>query len=134
MIAGGLSILLLVAALAWSDGGEVAALSAADAGRHASEQPLWVVDLYGSAYLRAASPHASWLARFTEEPVRVRRGETTLLMRAVPVADPPTRRAVNAAMARKYGWVDRLFGRVVHPGSELPVRLEPLTASISPSR
>ena len=61
MLAGGALLLALVAALLLVGAGEVATLSVSDARGHHLETELWIVDLDGSSWVRAAGPHEDWL-------------------------------------------------------------------------
>ena len=104
MLAGGAALALLLLAPTWIDEGEVATLTALDRSGHDGRTEHLIVDVGGTAYLRAAAADAHWLERLRQHPeVRLRRGDTTLLVRAVPVDDPWTRDAVDAAIRAKYG-------------------------------
>jgi hypothetical protein len=130
MLVGGYSFLALLAFLAWLEGGEIGVLVHADPSRPQVETRLWVVDVNGATYVRAPTADTIWLDRLLAGHVRLRRGETTVLVRAVPVDDPWTRRAVNEAMQRKYGVFDRFFGQLHGGAASLPIRLEPITANV----
>ena len=130
MLAGGALLLALVAALLLVGAGEVATLSVSDARGHHLETELWIVDLDGSSWVRAAGPHEDWLERLRERPdALLIRGGASVLVRAVPVEDAGARSAVEADMARKYGLGERLLERLRFGRPQIPVRLEPITAS-----
>jgi len=129
LLVGGFSLIALVTGLAWVDSGEIGVLLGEGMREHRVEARLWIVEVDGRSYVRAATPQASWVGRVLGGPVRLQRGDTTRLVRAVPVQDANTRRAVDAAMRRKYGALDWAYG-VLHGGeASLPVRLEPITAT-----
>jgi hypothetical protein len=128
MLAGGLSLLALASTSLWIEEGELAALSCLDArGRGAVEQ-LWIVDVDGATYVRAASADASWVQQLGQ-PVRLTRGRSTVLVRAVALDDAWTRRIVDRAMHDKYGLFDSAFHGLHAFEQPLPVRLEPITAA-----
>jgi len=129
MVVGGFFFLALLACVAWLEGGELGVLVPADPSRPQVETRLWVVDVDGATYVRAPTAETVWLDRLLAGQVRLQRGETTVLVRAVPVDDPRTQRAVNEAMQRKYGVFDRFFGQLHGEDASLPIRLEPITAT-----
>lgn len=129
MLVGGFLFLGLLCAVPWLREAELGILVPADPSRPRVETALWVVDVQGATYVRAPSAEAAWLDRLLAGPVRLHRGETTVLVRAVPVDDPWTRSAVNEAMQQKYGVFERFFGQLHGAGTSLPIRLEPITAT-----
>ena len=106
--------------------GEVITLTTTDDQGATHQTPLWVVDHDGSAWLRAGSANASWLERVQAHPrVEVERAGMTQAYRATLV--PEATDEINAQMASKYGFSDRLVGILV-PGSRghsMAVRLDP---------
>ena len=89
------------------------------------ETQLWVIDQEGELYLRAHFPGAKWLTRLRNHPeVELRRGDASDSFLALPVDDPEVRRAVNQAMAAKYGFADRLASAVWNPEKSIPVHLD----------
>jgi hypothetical protein len=108
--------------------GERVALHTVDEQGRGYESTLWVVELPGSGlYLRSGNPASGWLARLERHPlVELERDEETAHYRAVAVREDGARRAVNEAMARKYGAIDRLVCRFVDVERSVPVRLEPI--------
>ena len=87
-------------------------------------QAVWVVEEGGELYLRAHFEGAKWLTRIRNQPeVELRRGEAMQSFFAGPVDDPEVRRAVNRAMAEKYGLTDRLASAVWDPEKSIPVHL-----------
>jgi hypothetical protein len=56
--------------------------------------------------------------------VELERGEAKDSFLAVPVDDPAVRRAVNQAMAAKYGLADRLASSFWDPEKSVPIRLD----------
>ena len=91
---------------------------------------LWVVEEGGEFYLRAHYPGAKWLERARAEPkVELERGDSSQKFLARTVDDPELRRAVNRAMAEKYGFADRLASSVWDPEKSVPVHLDRNSAS-----
>jgi hypothetical protein len=122
--------------------GEVVTLStfAPDGVEH--ETQLWVVEGdglegagTGALYLRAHSGRAGWLERLRVKPqVDLLRGGAQRAYVAAVAADDAIRDDVNRAMARKYGFSDRLLGWLLDPGDSIPVRLVPDPARESAAR
>jgi hypothetical protein len=106
------------------DVGEVVTLRTTGEDARSCETQLWIVDLDGERFLRAARPDVHWLARLrrTSRPVLVRRG-VERVVRAHPEDDSTTRERVNAAMAEKYGLADRLWRVVSDSSRSVPIRL-----------
>ena len=76
---------------------------------------------------RSGDPASHWLARLTLHPlVELERGGATAPYRAIARAEPEARRAVNEAMARKYGAADRFVRSFVDVERSVPVQLEPI--------
>jgi len=124
---GGLAALLVSTALL-VDEGELVTLVTSDGQRNYSTQ-LWIVEVDGREYLRAASSNVHWLARLRAQPeAGLRRGRDrdapVESIRAVPVFDEALRARVNRAMAGKYGLADRLWGRISDRKNSLPIRVE----------
>jgi hypothetical protein len=106
-----------------SETGEVVVLHTTADGEQVTTR-LWVVDLDGDPWLRAGSA-SGWYARLVASPevLLARQGMT-----ARYVAEPRTERRaeVNALMADKYGWRDRLIEVLVGGRDDaIPVRLRP---------
>jgi hypothetical protein len=130
MLAGGAALALLLLALIWIDEGEVATLTALDRGGREKATEHFIVDVGGTAYVRASAADAHWVERLRQHPeVRLRRGDTTLLVRAVPIDDLWTSNAVDSAILAKYGLLHRVLFWLVESGNPVPVRLEPITAA-----
>lgn len=116
---------VVLGSLAWPEG-ELVRLHTWEAER-VHDSTLWVVELDGHPWLRAGSPDAGWLARLRREPVvELARNGSRAAWRAVPVARPEARRAVNEAMARKYGVADRVVRALLGVEDAVPVRLDPV--------
>jgi hypothetical protein len=125
----GIALLLAVAAIALVDEGEVVTLVTFDAQGRPFETDLWVVDLDGSAYVRAAHPDEGWLERVRERPeVHLLRGGGLVTVRGVPLEADAVRQSVEAAMRAKYGWVERALLLLRDHSRAVSVRLEPLAA------
>lgn len=87
--------------------------------------PVWIVQIHGTPYLRAGSPSARWLDRLRARPeVLVERGGVERRYLAHPREDPRYRRAVNRAMAEKYGLADQLVTLFIDRNDSVPIRLE----------
>jgi hypothetical protein len=126
------AILLTAIAL---DPGEVATLTTYNGDGKAYETQLWLVELDGATYLRAHYVRAEWLARLRERPeVELQRGEEQRGFTARVADDDATRRAVNDAMAAKYGVSDRLVRYFFGLRAAVPVRLEPRSEPVPDTR
>jgi len=125
MLVIGLLIGGVLAGVMLIDEGEVVTLytSGPDGDQYGTQ--LWVIDEGGELYLRAHYGGARWLGRIVDRPqVELRRGKMYCSFRAGPVDDPEVRRAVNRAMAAKYGLADRLASVVWDPERSVPVHLD----------
>jgi hypothetical protein len=128
----GCAIGLVVFGVALLPEGEVATLSTFGADGTQHQTQVWVVDGNGSSggshgeiFLRTG-PRTRWLARLRARPeVELERGGETHAYRAVVEEAPEVRERVNRAMAEKYGFPNRLLGRIYDPASSVPVRLVP---------
>jgi len=113
-----------------SNSGEVVVLTTTDAAGAPHKTPLWVVDHGGSSWLRAGSDQTAWLARIRANPrIQVERAGATTAYTGTLV--PEATAEINAQMAEKYGFADRLVG-VLLPGTRghsMAVRLDPETPS-----
>ncbi len=132
MLLGGLAIVVVVLAAIWVEiwveEGEVATLVTFDSGEHAVHSDLWIVDVEGRTYVRAADSETDWLERLLGRPeAQLQRNGAVSRVRAVPLDDPAVREVVNGAMRRKYGSVDRVVGWVRDRSRCVPVWLEPLS-------
>jgi hypothetical protein len=128
MLLGGLAVVAVVLAAIWVEEGEVATLVTFDRREQAFDTQLWIVDVEGRAYVRAADTETDWLGRLLARPeVRLRRNGIVSRARGVTSDDPSVREAVNRAMRRKYGSVDRVLGWVRDRSRCVPVWLEPLS-------
>ena len=106
----------------------VATLVTFDSRQQAFDTDLWIVDIEGRTYVRAADLESDWLERLLARPeLQLRRNDTFSRARGVPSDDPAVREAVNDAMRRKYGSVDRVVGWVRDRSRCVPVWLEPLS-------
>jgi hypothetical protein len=128
MLLGGLAVFAVALATIWVEEGEVATLVTLDSRQQAFETDLWIVDIEGRTYVRAADLESDWLERLLARPeLQLRRSDTVSRARGVPSDDPAVREAVNDAMQRKYGSVDRVVGWVRDRSRCVPVWLEPLS-------
>ena len=109
------------------DEGEVVRLLTIDAQLHEHETDVWIVDLASGSYLRSSAPDSAWLARLRANPVvNLIRNGSKRQYRAVFVDDEAVREELNRAMERKYGFADRLWGRMRDRSSAIPIRLQSL--------
>ena len=136
MLLGGLGVVAVVLATIWVEiwveEGEVATLVTFESGEHAVHTDLWIVDVEGRTYVRAADAETDWLERLLGRPeVELRRNGVASRVHGMPSDVPAVREVVNRAMRRKYGSVDRVVSWVRDRSRCVPVRLEPL-ASTSP--
>jgi hypothetical protein len=143
MLLGGLGVVAVVLATIWVEiwveEGEVATLVTFDSKRHAIHTDVSIVDVEGPTYVRAADaetdwlaadPDTDWLERLLARPeVQLRRDGMVSRVRGVPSDDPAVREAVNRAMRRKYGSVDRVVAWVRDRSRCVPVWLEPLSST-----
>jgi hypothetical protein len=128
MLLGGLAVAAVVLATIWVEEGEVATLVTSDSRERAIDTDLWIVDVGDRAYVRAADSETDWLERLLARPeVELRRQGMVSRVRGVPSDDPAVREAVNRAMRRKYGAVDRVVASVRDHSRCVPVWLEPLS-------
>ena len=108
-------------------GGEVVTLRTRDAGGAIQETRLWIVEHDSALWLRAGDPSSGWLQRLEATPeVEIQRGPDTELYTAVAVPDKGPE--VDARMAEKYGWGDRVIGVIRSEGASIAVRLDPRDA------
>jgi hypothetical protein len=118
---------VLVAAGTWFIGEqiEVAVLRTFYADGQGHDTKLWVVDHEGRLWLRGGRHHLGWLDRIRHNPrVELTRDGITEEYVAVIEEEPETKRAINQAMAEKYGWIDRWY-EILMRYDPVPIRLEP---------
>jgi len=121
----GVAALAAVVVATSVDEGEVVRLVTTDSAGQAFETRLWIVDVDGSCYVRSASADSSWLSRAEARPdAELERSGELGSVRAVRVADPGVRDAVNEAMRAKYGVLDSLSLGLRDPAHAVAVRLD----------
>lgn len=104
---------------------EVVVLRTYDAQGAGTGTKMWVVDYQDRPYVRIGRPGRGWGERLEANPkVELVRGGVTSARTAVVVQDPEIRRAIDAAFAAKYGWIDWWFGVVLRKDPQA-VRLDP---------
>jgi hypothetical protein len=134
MITVGFLAALLVVASRAIDEGEIVKLTTVDASGRSHVTEVWIVDLDDGPYLRAGSPDVEWLSRVRDRTeITVQRGDRDAKFRAVLLERAPTREQVNVAMRDKYGFADRLWGRIADQGRSVPIRLVPAGAAMTAS-
>jgi hypothetical protein len=129
-IGAALGVVVLLAAGTYLAGEqtEVVVLRTFDAGGTVHETKLWAVDHEGAVWVRVANPERGWYRRLRAHPrVELVRGGRARAMDAAPDASPEARRAVDAAFAARYGWVDAWYGLLLRR-APVPVRLTPADA------
>jgi hypothetical protein len=118
-----LVLLLFGSQMLASESGEVVVLRTQDVGG-VHETRLWVVKHEGRPWLRAGNADTGWLVRLQAQPeVEVVRGDETLAVRAVPVAEARDR--INELMNEKYGLADAYICSFFPRETKIPVRLDP---------
>jgi hypothetical protein len=120
---------LVVLVLVWfglqvvaSESGEVVVLQTrSDTGTETTR--LWVVERDGALWLRSGGGSSGWYGRLAATPeVRLQRGDHDFACRAE--SEPAERDVINALMAAKYGWRDRLIALLIGERTNaVPVRL-----------
>jgi ABC-type Zn2+ transport system substrate-binding protein/surface adhesin len=130
MLIIGLLIGGVVAGFMFIDEGELVTLYTRSPNGDRYGTQLWVIEEAGDLYVRAHYPGAKWLARIRDHrEVELHRGEASQSFFAWPADDPEVRRAVNRAMAAKYGLADRLASSLWNPEKSVPVHLHGNNAS-----
>jgi hypothetical protein len=115
-----------VAVMVASESGEVVVLRTFDPAGKGYETRVWVIEDQGRLWLRAGDPASRWLQRLKIEPeVQLERAGETLSYQAVPVDKPDVRSWLNARLAEKYGWADRVVALLSDRSAVVPTRLEP---------
>jgi hypothetical protein len=120
------AVIVVLAALQMfaSEVGEVVVITTHDAAGAPHRTRVWVVDHDGAQWIRAGSNRSAWFARLEVQPtLELERGTTTGVYRAVVV--PEATAAVNALMAKKYGWADWYVGTLFSRDHAVVMRLEP---------
>jgi len=111
---------------------EVVALRTVDGRGHTHDTRLWVIDHEGRPWVRGVRPAHRWIERIRANPrVELERDGTTAAYTASIVETEAAKRAIDEAMAVKYGWVDRWYALVVR-NHTIPVRLDPDGAPPAP--
>lgn len=111
--------------LAGDLGGEVVVLTTSGEGGKPHHTSLWVVDDHKQIWLRAGMPDSAWFERLKATPhVTLEREGVIKNYRAVPI--PKQRERINALMAERYGWADRLIGIMRNAEETVPIRLDPI--------
>jgi hypothetical protein len=108
--------------MAASESGEVVVLHTKEGGGETTTR-LWVVDRDGAPWLRSGAGESGWYRRLAADPaIALERGGERFDCVAEP--QPQLRDEINAQMAAKYGWRDRVIGLLVGSRDDaIPVRL-----------
>jgi hypothetical protein len=133
MLVIGLLVALLVTGAALIDEGEVVLLTIEDDQGRLHETDLWVVDLDGRPYLRAAQPDATWLAWVRAHPrIVLHRAGAKRQYLAVVVETRVAHDRVRHEMALKYGFADRFWSWVSDRSLAVAIRLDIEAGSEAP--
>ena len=104
-----LLVVVFVMQFAASESGEVVVITSYDREDVGYDTRLWIIELDNRWYLRAGSRNAAWSKRLAARPdFVIERGDFE--GRVVARPNDALTAEVNAAMAEKYGWADRLVG------------------------
>lgn len=126
LILVGVVVAFVLAVIIASESGEVVVLRTLDPTGTAYETRLWVIEEENRLWLRAGDPGSRWFQRLKVKPeVELERGGETRSYRAVPVDDPDVLAWLNARLAEKYGWADRLVAVLGDHSVSVPTRLDP---------
>jgi hypothetical protein len=129
VIVGLLPLLIAVGTFFAGERIEVVVLRTLDSQGVEHDTKLWIVDHEGHPWVRVSRPHFRWLERVRANPhVVLIRKDTVASYRAIPVETPEAKRAIDAAMTAKYGWIDRWYEMIVHDEA-IPIRLDPAPGS-----
>ena len=115
LLIGGVTGLLVMGALFFDEGEVVTLVTEIDGRQYPTH--VWIVEVDDRRFVRANRPDARWLARVRANPdvSLLRPGsphDVSEPYRARVVADARLKARVNAAMARKYRFADRAWGRL----------------------
>ena len=92
---------------------EVAVLRTFDDAGKPYDTKMWVADVDGRPYVRIGRAGRSWGERLkSHSDVELVRGGATIPCSASVITDEALHRAIDAAFAAKYGWVDWWYGWV----------------------
>lgn len=125
LLLGSLPVLIAVGTLVAGEQFEVVVLRTLDGANHPHETDLWIVDHEGRPWVRGIRPTLRWIERIRANPrvELVRNGKTTAHTASI-VATADEKRAIDEAVAAKYGWLDRLY-EILIPHDTIPIRLDP---------
>lgn len=125
VLLGAIPLLIGVGSFVVGERMEVVILRTVDAQGHAHDTKLWIVDHEGHAWVRSVRPTLRWLERIRANPhVELERDGKFASYTASIIETESAKRAVDAAIAAKYGWVDRWYELIVRHDT-IPVRLDP---------
>jgi hypothetical protein len=125
LLLGSIPLLVSVGSFVAGEQIEVVALRTIDGEGHPHDTKLWVVDHGGRPWVRSIRPTLRWLERIRANPqVELVRDGKTMACTASIVETEAARRAIDDAMAAKYGWVDHWYEMLVRHDT-IPVRLDP---------
>jgi hypothetical protein len=122
---GSLPVLIAIGSYLAGEQYEVVVLRTLDDNHHPHDTTLWIIDHEGTPWVRGIRRNLRWIERVRANPrvELVRNGETTARTASI-VETPDEKRAIDEAIAAKYGWLDRLYELVV-PHDTIPIRLDP---------
>ena len=107
---------------------EVVSLRTLDGQGHTHDTKLWIVDHEGRPWVRGVRPTLSWVERIRANPrvELIRNGKSAVYIASI-VETADEKRAIDEAIAAKYGWVDRWYELFVRHDT-IPIRLDPAGA------
>jgi hypothetical protein len=125
LLLGSLPVLIAVGSYVAGEQYEVVALRTLDGANHPHDTQLWVVDHEGRPWVRGIRPNLRWIDRIRANPrvELVRNGKSTRYTASI-VQTIEEKRAVDEAIAAKYGWLDRVY-EILIPHDTIPIRLDP---------
>ncbi|HEY8155650.1 MAG TPA: nitroreductase/quinone reductase family protein [Myxococcota bacterium] len=125
VLLGVLPLLIAAGSFVAGERMEVVVLRTTDGHGHAHDTKLWIVDHDGHLWLRSVRPTLRWLERIRANPrvELVRRGETRAYTASI-VESLDAKRAIDDAIAAKYGLIDRWYELLVRHET-IPIRLDP---------
>lgn len=128
MLAVGCLTAAILFAVTIPDKGEVVRLTTRDAEGQERDTDLWIAEVEGEVYFRAASPRVNWLARLESSDRSYLEREGRMIEIETEVEhDLKLQALLNRAMAQKYGLADRIWGSV-RSSNSVAIRIRPVVS------